>query len=257
MHYISEKWRDILIFNGLDSHEKIWSLKADWFEEPNHRRGGWSGVSRIELKLPLGGKAGVFLKRQEDHMTRSIAHPVKGILTFSREFDMIQMFQQHTIPTLEVVAFDHWKEAGKRRGCIMTEELLGYIPLSSAEYGTDGKFIKDVDQKLHLFKKLAALMHAMHQRHFQHGCFYPKHVFAKQLPGGETDLRVIDLERVRQPFFKGHAVFRDLDTWLRHADNWSHADKLAFFKIYQGEDELSARSRRLWNKLNTKKQPRA
>ena len=40
--------------------------------------------------------------------------------------------------------------------------------------------------------------------------------------------------------FKGHAVFRDLDTWLRHADNWSHADKLAFFKIYQGEDKLSA-----------------
>lgn len=53
-HYIAEEWRDILVFNDLDSYEKVWALDAEWFEEPNYGRGGWSGVSRIELKLPLG-----------------------------------------------------------------------------------------------------------------------------------------------------------------------------------------------------------
>ena len=37
-HYIAEKWRDILVFNDLDSYEKVWALKADWFEEPNYRQ---------------------------------------------------------------------------------------------------------------------------------------------------------------------------------------------------------------------------
>lgn len=252
-HYIADKWRDILVFNKLDSYEKVWALEAEWFEEPNYRRGGWSGVSRIELKLPLGGKVGVFLKRQEDHVTRSIAHPIKGILTFAREFDVIRRFQKHGIPSLDLVLFNQWKEAGHRRACIMTEELAGYFPLSSDEYKVGGKFFENTDQKTMLFKKLAALMHIMHQHHFQHGCFYPKHIFAKQLTTGGVDLRVIDLEKVKKLFYKQRAVFRDLDTLLRHSQDWSIDDKLAFFKIYQGEDELNARSSRLWEKLNKKK----
>ena len=75
--YKSEQWQEILAFNDLDTYEKIWALKAEWFEEPNERRGGWSGVSRIELKLPSGGCVGAFLKRQENHVTSSISHHKK------------------------------------------------------------------------------------------------------------------------------------------------------------------------------------
>jgi len=253
MHYIAEKWRNILAFNNLDSHEKVWVLEADWFEEPNHRRGGWSGVSRIELKLPEGGVVGVFLKRQEDHITRTFGSPIKGVLTFAREFEVIRIFNKYKVPSLDLMAFDQWEECGHRRAFIMTEELAGYIPLSSDEYRIGGKFVASTESKTQLFLKLAELMHMMHRHNFQHGCFYPKHVFAKQLPEGGLDLRVIDLERVKKRICKERLVFRDLDTLLRHSSSWSEDDKLAFFKIYQGEDELKAASKKLWKKLCNRK----
>ncbi|MEO1889227.1 MAG: lipopolysaccharide kinase InaA family protein [Cycloclasticus sp.] len=254
MHYISEKWRDILVFNDLDTYEKIWALKADWFEEPNYCRGGWSGVSRIELKLPLGGKAGVFLKRQEDHVTRSISHPIKGIPTFCREFEIIQSFENHSIPSLDLVCFDQWKADGHRRACIITEELSGYTPLSSEKYSVGGSFLPNDEQKAVLFSKIIELMHMMHQHYYQHGCFYPKHVFIKRLPKGGFDVRVIDLEKVKKVFCRKRAVFRDLDTLLRHANGWGDGDKLVFFKMYQQEDVLSRRSKKLWNRLKKSKQ---
>jgi len=249
-HYIAEEWRDILVFNDLASYEKVWALEAEWFEEPNYGRGGWSGVSRIELKLPLGGAVGVFLKRQEDHVTRTVSHPITGFPTFAREFDVIRAFQQHSVPSLDVVFFEQWKEAGHQRAFIMTEELSGYRPLSSDEYKMGAKFLSTNKQKNDLFEKLTTLMKAMHKHNFQHGCFYPKHVFAKQLPEGGIDLRVIDLEKVKKLFIKKRAVFRDIDTLMRHSNGWGDNDKLAFFKVYQGENELSSSSKMLWDKLN-------
>jgi len=253
MHYIAEKWRKILAFNDLDSHEKIWALQADWFEEPNHRRGGWSGVSRIELRLPEGGVVGVFLKRQENHTTRTLKSPIKGVLTFEREFEIIKTFNQCKVPSLDLMAFDQWEEDGYRRACILTEELDGYVPLSSKEYEMGGDLLASPEQKTRLFTKIAALMQAMHQHNFQHNCFYPKHIFAKQLPEGGVDLRVIDLEKVKKRICKKRVIFRDLDTLLRHSSSWSDDDKLAFFKIYQGEDELKEASKKLWKKLCNRK----
>jgi len=231
-HYIAEKWQDILVFNDLDSPGKVWALQADWFEKPNRRRGGWGGVSRIEIKLPLVGKVGMFLKRQEDHITQTVSHPIKGFSTFARKFDVIRKFQQYGIPTLDVVFFEEWKESGHQRAFIMTEELVGYIPLSSDAYKMGAKLLSTDKQKIDLFKKLSLLMH-------QHNCFYPKHVFAKQLPEGGVDLRVIDLEKAKKLFTKNNAVYRDLDTFLRHSNGWSHDDKLEFFKVHQVENELS------------------
>jgi len=237
-HYIAEKWRDILVFNNLDTADKIWALKADWFEEPNHRRGGWSGVSRIELKLPLGGTVGIFLKRQEDHVSRSLSHPFKGRATFAREYEVITAFKQHKVPSLDVVFFGHWQEHGHQRAVLMTEELAAYSPLSSPEYQNGGKFFSTEQQKKQLFVKLAELMRSMHRHKFQHNCFYPKHVFARSLDNGDVELRVIDLEKVKQLVSRKRAQFRDLSTLLRHSHGWTFEDKLAFFSVYCGEEVL-------------------
>jgi hypothetical protein len=84
--YTAAEWKGIFAFNGLRTFDDFWKLEAKWFEEPNKRRGGWSGVARCELKLPEGGKAAVFLKRQENHITRTFTHPIRGLSTFVREF---------------------------------------------------------------------------------------------------------------------------------------------------------------------------
>ena len=55
--YLADDWQRIFEFNGLRSFDDFWKLEAQWFEEPNQRRGGWSGVARCELKRPEGGVA--------------------------------------------------------------------------------------------------------------------------------------------------------------------------------------------------------
>lgn len=249
--YVSDKWQEILSFNGLDSYEKLWALEADWFEEPNYKRAGWSGVSRIELDLPLGGKIGAFLKRQEDYFTRSLRHPIKGRLTIEKECEVIRTFQQNEIPSLELMFFDSWKDKGHKRAVILTVELAGYIPLTSDEYQTGGLYFRTKSQKQVLFKKLADLMHVMHKNNFEHGCFYPNHVFAARLPKGEIDLRVIDLEKVKKTGRK-HAQVQDFFTFIRRAVGWSDDDKKELFKSYRNETELSPESKKLWRKINQK-----
>ena len=249
MHYIAEQWRDILVFNQLDDHQKIWDLKAEWFEEPNYRRGGWSGVSRIELKLPSGGVVGAFLKRQENHVSRSFRHPIKGFPTFRREFENIQAFNRNDIAALDLLYFEEWQEKGAQRAVILTKELEGYFPLSSDVFQPGGKFVSTRTQKTKLFEQLAALMQTMHRHHFQHNCFYLKHVFARPLENDDVDLRVIDLEKVKKRLLKKRVIFRDLYTLYRHAENWSLSDKVRFYRLYQNEKKLSAQSKKLWREI--------
>lgn len=247
-HYISEKWKDILEFNQLGSSEKLWALDAGWFEKPNRHRGGWSGVSKIELDLPLGGKMGAFLKRQEDYVIRSLRHPLKGQLTYEKECEVLLVFVEKKIPSLELMFFEHWNAQGHRRAVMLTVELTGFMPLSSTEYRSGGTYFKTEVQKQRLFKKLTGLLKVMHKNNFEHNCFYPKHVFAKHLTPNELELKVIDLEKVKKKP-RQMAEVRDISTFLRRANFWSNEDKLDFFKVYCNESSLSAPSMSLWKKI--------
>ena len=80
---VSPGWAEVLRHNQLDTFEAIWNLKAPWYEPLNVRRGGWSGVSRINCKLPGGDEVGVFIKRQSNHRTR---HPLLPEATIAREW---------------------------------------------------------------------------------------------------------------------------------------------------------------------------
>jgi hypothetical protein len=246
--FSSTQWRDILAYNDLDSAEKIWDLDAEWFEEPNYCRNGWSGVSRLSLKTPNGANVGVFLKRQEDHTSRTWAHPIAGMPTFEREYNNIVLFKEHAIPTLDVVYFKSWRIGKHQRAILMTKELAGYQPLSSKDYEPDGCFAKTRAQKKAIFEPLATLMQQMHNNRLMHNCLYGKHIYAKNNEG-VVDLRLIDLEKAKSPMLRKTASFRDLYSLNRHATHWPNKDKLAFFKLYCGENKLSTLSRSLLAKI--------
>ena len=64
----------------------------DWFEAPNRRRGGWSGVTRLVLNpdaAPQDQQA-VFLKIQQNHFYRAPSTFFLKRLSFAREFDALQ-----------------------------------------------------------------------------------------------------------------------------------------------------------------------
>jgi hypothetical protein len=252
MPYINDAWQEILAFNELDTFESLWELDAPWFEEKNQRRGGWSGVSRIDLLLPRGGSVGVFLKRQENHRKRTLIYPLRGRATFAVEFDNIQRFEKLGINTLEPIFFADRRQRAGLQAILMTCELAGFNALSSEEFQPGGRFLNTPEKKLAVFKSLAGLMHQMHDKNIKHDCFYLKHVFAMPVNNTSMELKVIDLEKAKKVLYKGNAVFRDLYSLLRHAQEWTDEDKLTFFKIYQGEEQLSAQSLKLWRSINRK-----
>ena len=251
-NFIADNWLSILEYNNLDDFNKLWSLDAPWFEEPNQRRGGWSGVSRIYLQLPEGGECGMFLKRQENHISKTITHPFRGKMTFVREFENIKRFNRANIPAPEAVYFEQRKVGNDRRAILLTKELTGFYPLDSETFKSATKNMSPAEIRKKLFYDIASVMQKMHACHFQHNCFYPKHIFVKKSGNDDFDVRLIDLEKMKWQLFKMRAVIRDLYTLNRHAHHWSLTDRMRFFLIYRQEKTLSEESKRIWRKIAQK-----
>ena len=238
MHdYIANDWKEILQENNLQCFDDWWDIKAEWFEPPNQRRGGWSGVSRLEL-----GDRVVFLKRQENHVIRTFLHPIKGIPTFTREMENILALKKAEVPALTPVYFAQRNINGALRAILVTESLEGFKPLSTVVPGT-----LPMSARIALIKQVATVVRKLHQHKFVHNCLYPKHLFVRGDASG-FDVRLIDLEKARVRLFRYSAVFRDLDTLNRHCEKWSLSDRCRFLKeSFSTPGDYSCRQ--LWRSL--------
>ena len=250
--FINERWRPILAHNGLADFNALWNLKVEWFEDPNHRRGGWSGVARCELDLPEGGTRVVFLKRQENHGTFSWRHPLRGMPTFLREFRKIMHYRLQGIPTLEPVYFAMRQAAKGHRAILATEELGGFVSMEdlARRWLAAGAPPKSVRRRY--LQAVAGLLGSMHAHGIQHNCFFPKHVFARMNPDGSVDARVIDLEKSRWRPVKALSARRDLYSLLRQSLHWSRTDRLWFFKAYLGIERLTPYAKWLWRHVESR-----
>ncbi len=247
--YVHPNWQSALKEQGLNCFDALWTLDADWFEPPNIRRGGWSGVSRIEINIPGQGSVGLFLKRQENHRSRTWRHPISGITTLEKEHHNIAQLTQHNIPTVTAVYFAQ-KIAGKdHQAILITEELTGYVSLSSPALL---KQIKNRTCRYDLLSAIADIMRSMHAHNFQHNCFFPKHIFVKK-ENGRWQVKIIDLEKMKRRFSRQKAMLRDLNTLHRHAESeWSTRHRLFLLRCYMAEPKLSKRSKRIVNKIAEK-----
>ncbi len=250
--FINETWRPILAHNGLSSFEALWAREADWFEEPNHRKGGWSGVSRCELDLPGGGKRAIFLKRQENHKARLWNHPLRGVSTFLREFQHIMHYRAQGVPTLEPVYFGMRKVGKDDRAILITEELAGFVSVEDRvqRWLKDGAPPRPV--RLRILQATADLLRRMHDHGIQHNCFFPKHVFVRFDASGEVEARVIDLEKSRWRPSRIVCARRDLYTLNYHSFCWSRSDRLWFFKAYLQIDRLTPFAKWLWRHIESR-----
>jgi len=247
--YIADDWRDVLQANNLNGFSDWWALEADWFEEPNIRRGGWSGVSRISLTGPGGGERLLFLKRQEDHVLRTFMHPLRGIPTFAREMKNIQALQAANVPALTPVYFAQRTVDGKQRAILVTEALEGFVPLGDVDRNA-----LSLQSRNQLLANVASVVRQLHDHKLVHNCLYPKHLFVR---GGEKgfEVHLIDLEKARSSWSRDRAMFRDLDTLNRHGVDWTRSARLRFLKAYLGEND-AGQWRRIWQRLASRQQER-
>lgn len=249
--YQADNWKALLADNGLKSFDDWWQREADWFEEPNFRRGGWSGVSRLELAAADGSTRVVFLKRQENHVAKTLLHPLRGVPTFIREMHNILRLKEAGVAALLPVYFAVRTVDGAQRAVLVTESLDGFSPLD--EIQTDKL---EHSARRQLIKAVAILIRRLHAQHLQHNCLYPKHVFVKHTPAG-FEARLIDLEKTKRRLFERTAMVRDLDSFNRHTHNWSAADRLFFLHNYLGSEKLTGAVRSLWKKLLKRRMKRS
>lgn len=248
--YIGKEWEQVLRLNKLDSFDSIWDLKADWFEEPNERRGGWSGVSRIKLKTDAGEEVGMFLKRQENHNTKTLFHPIKGEPTFYREFKNIFRFLDNGISTVEPVYFSYRYKGGQCQAILMTKELEGFQALDSEYFARDGINMKSRESRLQIMSLIAKELRKMHRLGFSHNSLYAKHVFVNTK--GDWEVKLIDLEKSSRRLSKESAMMRDLYSLPRRAKGWRVSDRVEFLRIYRQEKKLSPGSKLIWRKIHNR-----
>lgn len=244
--YINERWRPILAHSGLTDFNALWQLEADWFEEPNRRRGGWSGVLRYELPLPEGGTRAIFLKRQENHKARLWSHPVRGAPTFLREFHRIMLFRRRGIPSLEPVYFAMRTVGKDERAILITEELTGFVSMEDRvqRWLKEGAPARSIRRRM--LAAIAALLRNMHVHGIRHNCFYPKHVFVRLDAEGNAEARIIDLEKSRWHPSRTVCAIRDLYNLNHYSLMWSRSDRLWFLKSYLQIDRLTPFAKWLW-----------
>jgi len=243
--YLAAEWQPIFAYNGLRSFDDFWKLEVKWFEEPNQRRGGWSGVARCELKRPEGGTARVFLKRQENHTTRTLTHPWHGILTFEREFRAIMLYRERGIPSLHPLYFACRTQDGKRRAILLTEELPGFRSL--ADFGQEWRQLPR-DQRLAISSAVAKLLRKIHDRGLTHNCFYPKHIFLC-IRGVEVEARVIDLEKTKSRLFNRTGILRDFRRLVGLEMPWSRSEHVHFFREYLGVRRMTPAAKKEWHRI--------
>ena len=211
MTYINDEWKEILGNNNLRSFDDIWHLDANWFEPPNKRRGGWSGVSKIPL-VDNDETKWVFLKRQENHLSHSIRHPL-GIPTLKKEFLKYQTVW--TCRNRQPVTRFFW--GAKKRCILITEELVNYISLSKlTEFLHSGGIISR-ELRHSILESVAQLVRRTHAQGLLHNSLYPKHVFIKAqiknkqlICAKHPHARYIDLEKAKRTTNQKKQIGRDL-----------------------------------------------
>lgn len=236
-HFVSDDDWAMLVKNSLGDFDLLWNLDAGWYEEPNKRRGGWSGVSRFQLH---DGTA-IFIKRQENHFCRDWRSLFRQVPTFRREFKNILTFQKHGIPTLEPIYFGQRTAQGAVQAILVTKALDGFQSLEAPEYQSLSKLKPMV--RANLVSALAEAIRRMHDSRFQHNCLYAKHVFVKINPDESAEVRLIDLEKAKRSLYKSTAMLRDLGTLHRHTKGWRNSDRLRFLLAYRQEPRMSHASR--------------
>ncbi len=221
--FIDPSIADLLAQHRLDSFTALWDLELDAVDEPNTERGGWSSVALLTL-----GERHFFLKRQINHMTRSILRPL-GEPTFAREMRNIQRYQKLGIPAVRAAYFAQRKVADKQHAILMTHALDNWQDL---DYWLQQWPKLSNEQQQSIIQACAKLAKTLHQAGQMHGCFYPKHIFLQKQALGFT-AQLIDLEKNRPLLLGRRDRIKDLEPLFRRSRHvWGREQVQLFLQNY-------------------------
>jgi tRNA A-37 threonylcarbamoyl transferase component Bud32 len=222
----------------LFSFHDWWHRQGSWVEQPNQRRGGYSGVQRIER----GGRL-LYAKRQVGHIYRNVFHPF-GQPTVLREHEAAFGLQRLGVRVPHIVFCGAERTAHGWQGLLITEALEGFVDLD--EWIADGQRLSVPGLHEKLLQQLAYTLARMHSGRWQHGCLYGKHVFVRTNGTGddaEVEVALIDLEKCRRRLTSKRASRNDLSQLRRHSslteNDWQ---KLTYFYHSMYKQQMAERT---------------
>ncbi|MDR2637819.1 MAG: lipopolysaccharide kinase InaA family protein [Zoogloeaceae bacterium] len=212
--FVSPLDRPLLDKAGLLAFDVLWNLALTPVDQPNVDRGGWSSVCRLDLP-----EQGYYLKRQTNHLTRSLAHPF-GEPTLAREFRHIRRYAERDVPAMTAAFFGTRRDAEGYHAILLTRALSGWRDL--------GAWLEDWENlpagtRQGLVAACGDLARRLHDAGLIHGCFYPRHTFVQEKDGRFTAC-LIDLEKTRRLWFPRRDRVKDLEQFIRHAPQFSAAE---------------------------------
>jgi len=230
--YCNSSWQTALQNQQLATFEQIWDFPVHWIDAPNQNRGGWSGVGCVEV-LFEGRPVTLFVKKQLNHTTRTLRHPIQGEPTFSTEFHAIRFLQARGIAAPNVVFFGQRSVSEGQQAILITERLAGYSPLDVIK-----KDELSLVQQRELLRSVAQAISKMHRLGLQHRALYAKHIFVK--PHEQSfDVALIDLEKSRRMVLPWVQSMSDLITLNYRTKGWNKAARLYFYKHYLCRQQLN------------------
>lgn len=244
-YFNSNKIKRLLEYNKLSSFAQLWALDTPWFEEPNYRRNGWSGVIKYALSDKKGDISWIFIKRQENHNFKTLLHPYKGVPTFRREFNNIAKLNKKQIPTLTTLYYNERQVNANNQAILITLSLEGY---ESLEEFCNNKSNKEHPQRQAIMSLAGQVTRKMHDAHFRHNCLYPKHFFLKHQQA--IDIKVIDLEKLKWLPFYSQIRRNDLSRIIRRSDAITYTDKKNLLHSYYQSGKHNLENSRLSHYLN-------
>jgi hypothetical protein len=227
-HYQDPVYEAALRRHGLDTFEAWWTRDIAWFEAPNQRRGGWSGVGKLVLPLENLPALTLFVKKQQNHGRRTLCHPFAGEPTFRREYHRLQSLAKAGIPAPKVLMYAESPQVGNQRAILVTENLHGFVDL---EQLLPSMLNQPQHARRQLLRVVARQIRRFHDLGWVHRALYPKHIFVRP-DGTAPDVALIDLEKARQSFGAWCRARFDLAALHRHTAELSGRDRLYFLKHY-------------------------
>jgi hypothetical protein len=252
--FFSAEARMQLASSGLVDFNSIWELNEPWFEQPNNRGQGFSGVVTHTLSGEDGTSRRVFIKKQEDHNTRTFLQPIKGIPTFEREFDNIVMLSALGVPIIELLYFGRAEVNGRQRAILVSFALDDYMPVDDWFQNCRDDVSDDLARTV--IRAIVDAIKPIHRAHIRHGCLYGKHIFIR-LPSvadqdASVDVKLLDFEKAHRCIFLEKAIAKDLSQFVRHCEHMPDKDLEYFLDQYLAQESFPRVRELLQNEINRK-----
>ena len=173
-------------------------------------------------------------------MSKTIRHPLKGMLTLKREFRNIRKYQSLGIPTITPLYFCVRDTLKSRQAVLISRELSDYTSLERllVQFRTGG-FPKNFTRKI-IAQALAKTIASMHECRICHNHLHTNHIVVKLVRSkiydhpGQVRVRFLDLETSKSVWLKVNATVKNLDALNRRLCGIDDREKLRFLVNYLG-----------------------